>query len=305
VNGVPGISGPETISGRGESALFVDLQVHSTASDGALSPTRVVEAARDAKLYAIALTDHDTVDGVAEATAAGVEFGVRLIAGVELSSHFDDDELHLLGLHLSNQDAMRSALRGLQAGRVERAVRIVEVLNKHSIPVTMDAVLAEADKGAVGRPHVARAMVAGGWVRDFREAFDRWIGFGRPAYMAKERFDVADAIALVHQAGGLAVWAHPGESATPTRILRLADMGLDAVEVLHPSHPPSLSQRLFDNTEKAGLLPSGGSDWHGTHDGPRRLGGQLVPKIWLDWQDARVADRAAMLPAERPAAGTA
>jgi predicted metal-dependent phosphoesterase TrpH len=305
VNGVPGISGPETISGRGESALFVDLQVHSTASDGALSPTRVVEAARDAKLYAIALTDHDTVDGVAEATAAGAEFGVRLIAGVELSSHFDDDELHLLGLHLSNQDAMRSALRGLQAGRVERAVRIVEVLNKHSIPVTMDAVLAEADKGAVGRPHVARAMVAGGWVRDFREAFDRWIGFGRPAYMAKERFDVADAIALVHQAGGLAVWAHPGESATPTRILRLADMGLDAVEVLHPSHPPSLSQRLFDNTEKAGLLPSGGSDWHGTHDGPRRLGGQLVPKIWLDWQDARVADRAAMLPAERPAAGTA
>jgi predicted metal-dependent phosphoesterase TrpH len=279
--------------------------VHSTASDGALSPTRVVEAARDAKLYAIALTDHDTVDGVAEATAAGAEFGVRLIAGVELSSHFDDDELHLLGLHLSNQDAMRSALRGLQAGRVERAVRIVEVLNKHSIPVTMDAVLAEADKGAVGRPHVARAMVAGGWVRDFREAFDRWIGFGRPAYMAKERFDVADAIALVHQAGGLAVWAHPGESATPTRILRLADMGLDAVEVLHPSHPPSLSQRLFDNTEKAGLLPSGGSDWHGTHDGPRRLGGQLVPKIWLDWQDARVADRAAMLPAERPAAGTA
>jgi predicted metal-dependent phosphoesterase TrpH len=305
VNGEPGISGPETISGRGESALFVDLQVHSTASDGALSPTRVVEAARDAKLYAIALTDHDTVDGVAEATAAGAEFGVRLIAGVELSSHFDDDELHLLGLHLSNQDAMRSALRGLQAGRVERAVRIVEVLNKHSIPVTMDAVLAEADKGAVGRPHVARAMVAGGWVRDFREAFDRWIGFGRPAYMAKERFDVADAIALVHQAGGLAVWAHPGESASPTRILRLADMGLDAVEVLHPSHPPSLSQRLFDNTEKAGLLPSGGSDWHGTHDGPRRLGGQLVPKIWLDWQDARVADRAAMLPAERPAAGTA
>ena len=305
MNGVPGISGPETITGRGESALFVDLQVHSTASDGALSPTRVVEAARDAKLYAIALTDHDTVDGVAEATAAGVAFGVRLIAGVELSSHFDDDELHLLGLHLSNQDAMRSALRGLQAGRVERAVRIVEVLNKHSIPVTMDAVLAEADKGAVGRPHVARAMVAGGWVRDFREAFDRWIGFGRPAYMAKERFDVADAIALVHQAGGLAVWAHPGESATPTRMLRLADMGLDAVEVLHPSHPPSLSQRLFDNTEKAGLLPSGGSDWHGTHDGPRRLGGQLVPKIWLDWQDARVADRAAMPPAERPAAGTA
>ena len=293
MTGTPGTSGPETISGRGESAQFVDLQVHSTASDGALSPTKVVEAAREAKLYAIALTDHDTVDGVAEAIAAGVECGVRIIAGVELSAHFDEDELHLLGLHLANQDAMRAALLELQAGRVARAVRIVEVLNRHSIPVTMDAVLAEANAGAVGRPHVARAMIAGGWVRDFREAFDRWIGFGRPAYMAKERFDVADAIALVHDAGGLAVWAHPGDSATPTRIQRLADMGLDSVEVLHPSHPPSLSQRLYDNTEKAGLLPSGGSDWHGTHDGPRRIGGQLVPKIWLDWQEARVAVRAA------------
>lgn len=293
MTGTPGTSGPETISGRGESAQFVDLQVHSTASDGALSPTKVVEAAREAQLYAIALTDHDTVDGVAEAIAAGVECGVRIIAGVELSAHFDEDELHLLGLHLANQDAMRAALLELQAGRVARAVRIVEVLNRHSIPVTMDAVLAEANAGAVGRPHVARAMIAGGWVRDFREAFDRWIGFGRPAYMAKERFDVADAIALVHDAGGLAVWAHPGDSATPTRIQRLADMGLDSVEVLHPSHPPSLSQRLYDNTEKAGLLPSGGSDWHGTHDGPRRIGGQLVPKIWLDWQEARVAARAA------------
>lgn len=305
MTGTPGTSGPETISGRGDSAQFVDLQVHSTASDGALSPAKVVEAARDAKLYAIALTDHDTVDGLPEAIAAGAEFGVRIIAGVELSSHFDDDELHLLGLHLSNQDAMRSALLELQAGRVERAVKIVEVLNRHSIPVTMDSVLAEADKGAVGRPHIARAMVAGGWVRDFREAFDRWIGFGRPAYMAKDRFDVADAIALVHQAGGLAVWAHPGDSATPTRIQRLADLGLDSVEVLHPSHPPSLSQRLFDNTEKAGLLPSGGSDWHGTHDGPRRLGGQLVPKIWLDWQEARVAERAAERAAGHTAAGTA
>ncbi len=290
---ISGIAGPETIAGRGESAQFVDLQVHSTASDGALSPAKVVEAARDANLYAIALTDHDTVDGLPEAITAGVEFGVRIIAGVELSAHFDDDELHLLGLYLSNQEAMRSALIELQAGRVERAVKIVEVLNRHSIPVTMESVLAEADKGAVGRPHIARAMVAGGWVRDFRDAFDRWIGFGRPAYMAKDRFDVADAIALVHQAGGLAVWAHPGDSATHTRILRLADMGLDSVEVLHPSHPPSLAQRLFDNTVKAGLLPSGGSDWHGTHDGPRRLGGQLVPKIWLDWQETRTAERTA------------
>ena len=267
---------------------FVDLQVHTTASDGALSPTLVVEAAHAAQLYAIAITDHDTVDGLDEANDAGARLGVRIVPGVELSTHFDDDELHLLGLHLSKRDTMREALIELQQGRVTRAERIVATLNAAGIPVTMDAVLAEAAEGAVGRPHVARAMVAGGWVRDFREAFDKWLGWGRPAYAGKAKFDVADAIALVHRAGGLAVWAHPGESATPTRVQRLADVGLDGVEVLHPSHPPYLVQRLMDTVEKAGVLPSGGSDWHGTQEGPRRLGGQLVPKIWLDRQDAKV-----------------
>ena len=274
-------------------AAFVDLQVHTTASDGALAPAAVVEAAAAAQLYAIAITDHDTVDGLAEAAEAGARLGVRIVPGVELSSHFEDEELHLLGLHLANRDAMRDALADLQEQRVVRAQRIVETLNAHGIPVTMDAVLREAGDGAVGRPHIARAMLAGGWVREFREAFDKWIGWGRPAYMAKDRFDVADAIALVHKAGGLAVWAHPGELATPARIDRLAKLGLDAGEVLHPSHPPYLVQRLVDHTEKAGLLPSGGSDWHGTQEGPRKLGGQLVPKVWLDWQDERLAARAA------------
>jgi predicted metal-dependent phosphoesterase TrpH len=272
---------------------FVDLQVHSTASDGALAPAAVVQAAADAQLYAIALTDHDTVDGLDEAIDAGERLGVRIVPGVELSTHFDDDELHLLGLHLQSRDAMRDALADLRQQRIARAEKIVATLNAHSIPITLDAVLQEAGGGAVGRPHIARVMLAGGYVREFREAFDKWIGWGRPAYMAKDKWDVADAIALVHKAGGLAVWAHPGESATPTRIQRLADAGLDAVEVLHPSHPPYLVQRLFDHTEKAGLLPSGGSDWHGTQEGPRKLGGQLVPKVWLDWQDAKVSARAA------------
>ena len=271
---------------------FVDLQVHTTASDGALAPAKVVEAASAAQLFAIAITDHDTVDGLSEAIEAGNRLGVRIVPGVELSSHFEGEELHLLGLHLSNRDTMRSALAELRLGRIERAERIVASLNAQGIPVTMDAVLHEAADGAVGRPHVARALVNGGWVRDFREAFDRWLGWNRPAYMAKAPFEVADAITLVHRAGGLAVWAHPGEAATAARVEKLAKVGLDSVEVLHPSHAPYLSQRLIDIVERAGLLPSGGSDWHGTHEGPRRLGGQLVPKIWLDWQDARVAARA-------------
>ena len=283
---------PNTEAATATVGQFVDLQVHTTASDGALVPAKVVEAASAAQLFAIAITDHDTVDGLAEAIDAGVQFGVRIVPGVELSSHFEGEELHLLGLHLSHRETMRTALAELRVGRVERAERIVASLNAQGIPVTMEAVLQEAADGAVGRPHVARALVNGGWVRDFREAFDRWLGWNRPAYMAKAPFEVADAIALVHQAGGLAVWAHPGEAATAARVEKLARVGLDSVEVLHPSHPPYLSQRLVDIVEKAGLLPSGGSDWHGTHEGPRRLGGQLVPKIWLDWQDERVASRA-------------
>jgi hypothetical protein len=282
----PASEGSETLPGA--SPGFVDLQTHTTASDGALRPSLVVQAAKAADLVAIAITDHDTVDGLAEATDTGRTLGVRIVPGVELSTHFDGEELHLLGLHLSDLESMRVALRELRDGRIDRALRIVDTLNRSGVPVTMDSVLREAADGAVGRPHVARAMVAGGWVRDFREAFDKWLGFGRAAYMPKAQFDVADGIALVHRAGGLAVWAHPGDTATPARVQRLADVGLDGVEVLHPSHPPSLSQKLFETVEKLGLVPSGGSDWHGTLEGSRRLGGQLVPRVWLDWQDARV-----------------
>ncbi len=272
---------------------FVDLQVHTTASDGALPPAEVVRAAYAAELAAIAITDHDTVDGLDEAIQAGSHLGVRVVAGVELSTHFEDEELHLLGLHIANRDAIRSALQDLQAQRVVRAERIVALLNAHGMPITMEAVLREAGDGAVGRPHVARAMLAGGWVKEFREAFDKWIGFGRPAYMAKDRFDVADAIALVHRAGGLAVWAHPGEYATLGRIRKLMGLGLDSVEVLHPSHPPYLAQRLFDHVRTLELLPSGGSDWHGTTEGLRRLGGQLVPSAWLTLQDAQISRKLA------------
>lgn len=268
---------------------FVDLQVHTTASDGALPPTAVIEAAHAAGLHAIAITDHDTVDGVDEAIAAGARLGVRIVAGVELSAWFEGEELHLLGLHLAKPGEMRTALAELREARVMRAQRIVHTLNGLGVAVTMEAVLEQAGDGAVGRPHIARALVAGGWVKEFRDAFDVWLGFGRPAYAPKDRFDVADAIALVHRAGGIAVWAHPGEQATPARLGRLKALGLDGVEVLHPSHPPYLVERLVGHAETLGLLPSGGSDWHGNTDGHRRLGGMLVPKVWLDRQDAHIA----------------
>ena len=184
--------------------------MHSTASDGAVAPADVVAAAQRAGLSAIALTDHDTVDGVADAQHAGELLGVRVIAGVELSAVDDGDEIHVLGLHLSHPEHIASALDELKETRRERARTTVERLNALGIPVTIEAVFAAAGDGAVGRPHVAKALVAGGWARDFRDAFDRWLGTGKPACVEKRTVTFEEAARLIHEAGGISVYAHPG-----------------------------------------------------------------------------------------------
>jgi hypothetical protein len=265
--------------------------MHSTASDGAFGPAEVVEHARALGLRAIALTDHDTVNGLAAARATGDRVGVEVIAGIELSAIEHDAEIHLLGLHLARLDLMEARLSQLRAGRVARAERIVDVLNTLGVPVTMGAVLAQSGAGAVGRPHVARALMAGTWVRDIREAFDRYLGAGRPAFVAKEEFAVADAIALVHAAGGLAVLAHPGGLAGRDQIADAVDRGLDGVEVKHPSHDLGAMARLLALTDAFDLVPSGGSDWHGALTGSRVMGAMRVPEQWLDRQYSRLADR--------------
>lgn len=277
----------------GAAPVRVDLHVHSTASDGALAPEAVVRAARAAGLAAIALTDHDTCGGVVAAREAGLREGVAVVAGVELSATRDGRELHLLGLHLDRVDRIESALAGFRDDRVSRAEAIVRALNAKGIPVTMDAVRAEAAEGAVGRPHVARALVAGGWVGDVREAFDRWLGFGRPGYVAKPELDVKEAIRLVHEAGGVAVWAHPGGEARREAVEALAAAGLDGVESLHPSHTADDRQRIGALVAHFGLVTSGGSDWHGHGEGPRALGGMQVPIEIMERQRERAERRRA------------
>jgi predicted metal-dependent phosphoesterase TrpH len=272
---------------------FVDLHSHSTASDGALPPREVVAAARRAGLAALALTDHDTLAGVPEALAAGEELGVRIVAGTELSAHDDEREVHLLALHLRDPERVDVELARFREGREARAAAIVEKLNAHGLPLALDAVRAAAGGGAVGRPHVARALIAAGLVRDNREAFDRWLGAGRPAYVAKQRLPVRDAARFVHDAGGLLVFAHPGADGTRERIERFVRDGLDGIEVRHPSHSAEDVARLTALADHFGLVYCGGSDWHGAAEGPRTLGALQVPLAWLEQQDARVAARAA------------
>jgi len=269
----------------------VDLHAHSTASDGALAPEAVVEMAAHAGLAALALTDHDTLGGVVAAQEAGRRLGLRIVAGVELSLMDGQREVHMLGLHIAQVDVLEQELATVREARRVRAQRIVGRLQALGVPVTLDAVFAQSGDGAVGRPHVARALIAGGWARDLRDAFDRYLGAGRPANVEKRRIGSADGIRLIHECGGLAIVAHPGAEGSRENIAALAAQGLDGVEVLHPSHSAEDVARLTALTNFFGLVPSGGSDWHGASAGPRVLGGMNVPHEWLLRQDAFLAAR--------------
>ncbi|MDX2184166.1 MAG: PHP domain-containing protein [Gemmatimonadaceae bacterium] len=280
---------PDAVSPAGPC---VDLQVHSTASDGALPPAEVVRHAHRIGLVAMALTDHDTLAGLDEARAAAAPLGLRVIAGVELSTDWHGRELHILGLHVRETAWLEDRLRDIRDARRDRAALIVERLGALGIALTMDDVLRETHGASLGRPHIARAMIARGYVTDLRQAFDKYLGAGKPAFVEKEKLDAAAAIALLHEAGALAVWAHPGRLGTQDLVKPLAKAGLDGLEVLHPGHSPDDRARLFMLAERHALLLSGGSDWHGQFEGPRQLGNQQVPLAWLAAQDRRVAERA-------------
>lgn len=276
------------LSGGAVQAL-VDLHMHSTASDGSRAPGDVVREAHRVGLAAIALTDHDTLDGLAEAEQVGAELGVRIVRGIELSAVENDVETHILGLHLSDTREMEAQLIALREMRRSRAERIVRRLNELGVRIELSSVLDQAAGGAIGRPHVARAMIAEGWAVDFRDAFERYLGNGKAAYVAKDRLPVADAVSLIHRAGGIAVLAHPSHGGTRERVEAFVREGMDGVEVRHPSHSSEDVARLMALVEHFGLVPSGGSDWHGASDGPRTLGCMRVPMEWLERQDARVS----------------
>jgi predicted metal-dependent phosphoesterase TrpH len=268
---------------------YVDLHMHSTASDGSRAPADVVRAAKAARLAAIALTDHDSVAGLPEARDAGAELGVRVINGVELSAVEGQTETHLLGLHLRETASLERTLAELREMRARRARQIVERLNQLGVPLALEDVLAQAGSGVVGRPHVARAMIAEGWAVDSRDAFERYLGAGRPAFVAKEQLRMPDAIGMVQKAGGLAILAHPAGAGTRERLEALRALGLDGVEVKHPSHSPTDTSRLRALCDQLGLVLSGGSDWHGAADGARTIGMMQVPFEWLARQDDRLA----------------
>lgn len=236
-------------------------------------------------LGAIALTDHDTLDGLPAALVAGANAGIRVVAGCEFSVAAPWGEMHLLGYFLPvGWDPLERFLAECRADRERRGAEMVEKLQHLGLGVELEDVMAEAQGGAVGRPHVARALLRRQSVASVQDAFDRFIGWGRPGFVAK-RLPAFRAVAeLVHSCGGVVSAAHLKDRGTRVVLATLKSEGLDAVETRHPVHDPDVRARLTDHAQALGLLRSGGSDWHGDSPGMMpgaELGGQQVPAEWL------------------------
>ncbi|MDX1623768.1 MAG: PHP domain-containing protein [Gemmatimonadota bacterium] len=260
--------------------MSVDLHAHTTISDGALSPEELVRRAAERGLSAIAVTDHDAIDGVAPARAAAPP-GLEVMAGTELSCRIDGREAHILGYRIDPGDGpLRDALARFARDRDHRAREMVERLNELGVEVDFADVERASGEGTIARPHVARALIDRGHVDTYDEAFDRFLGRDRPAFVDKPRLDPSEACALIRGAGGIASLAHPGSFRRDDLIPALVEAGLEALEVRHTSHSAAQARHYERMARTMDLLPTGGSDFHGTPGHRARLGTPEVPESW-------------------------
>jgi len=258
---------------------YIDLHTHSNASDGSFPPQEVVRLAKERRLKALALTDHDTIDGLPEAMAAGQEFGIEVIPGVEISARHANGSMHILGYFLDYEsELLARRLAVLQKARKDRNPQIIAKLNDLGIPLTMAQVERISGGGQVGRPHIARALYEGGYVRSLQEAFDVYLGNNGRAYVSKFRFPPEEALAMIREAHGIPVLAHPFTLGLPTSetlrplLQELMALGLAGMECYYPEHS-SVQQALYLSLAgELGLLVTGGSDFHGDNKPEVTLG---------------------------------
>ena len=257
---------------------FADLHLHTNFSDGTFTPEELVLQGQKAGLACIAVTDHDTVEACARAAAACAAVNMEFIPGTELTAEQDDTELHVLGYFLdTNNKNLLAEIAKFQVVRQNRIHEMVARINEMGVPLQAESVFALASCKSPGRPHVARAMAKEGLVRNLDEAFERFLKKGRPAWVPKSKISALDAIELVHQAGGLAVMAHPGLNRTDNIIPGLVDAGLDGIECFHTKHSTAMSERYLEIADKYHLLVTGGSDCHGFSKGKPLIGTVRLP----------------------------
>ncbi|HET9939834.1 MAG TPA: PHP domain-containing protein [Candidatus Eisenbacteria bacterium] len=275
-------------------ASIVDLHMHSTASDGSLAPADVVALAQRNGVKIIALTDHDSVDGLPAALERAREAGIRIIPGIELSVSEQNMDVHLLAYGFDTTDArMLEAIARYRESRHERARKILTRLKGLGIRIPMEEIEEIARGGAIGRPHVAEALMTNGHVETFHEAFQRYLGHHAPAYVAKHTVSLEEAVEVVRDAGGVTVLAHPGTLNRDAWIPGLARRGLDGIEVWHSKHGPAEINRYREVARAHGLLMTGGSDFHGERTPDVSIGSVAVPEqVIADLDEALRARRA-------------
>ena len=281
---------------------FVDLHCHSTASDGTFSPTQVVDLAVGSGLSALALTDHDTIGGVAEAAAAAKKAGVDFLPGIEISAEYPHPgTMHILGYGIDPESStLKELTTTLIAGRDNRNPRIIAKLQELGVKITMEEVENQAGGNVVGRPHIAAILHRKGYVSSIKEAFNKYLAQGAPAYFDKERLTPKQALEMIRSCGGLPVLAHVIQLRTDNdgqldRVVKdMVDLGLAGIEVFHSDHNPDWIDKCQRLAAKYKLLKTGGSDFHGNNKAHIELGnarGQRVPREWFDALVAASASR--------------
>jgi predicted metal-dependent phosphoesterase TrpH len=250
--------------------LTLDLHLHSTVSDGRLSPTELVQLAHQHAVTTMALSDHDATDGVDTATSVGSSLGMRVIPAIELSTDVPGASIHVLGLFLDHHDPeFQKTLKQFRDARLERAQQMVDALTKLGFPISLERVFEIAGEGSVGRPHVAQALLEKGYIQTIDEAFDRFIGHGGPAYFEGFRLEPAEGIRLIHSVGGFAAWAHPNEldgKDWRTYLPAILEAGIDGMEVYYSKsgdYPPEVTAQMLEACAEHNLIPTVGSDFHG------------------------------------------
>ncbi len=262
---------------------MIDLHLHTTASDGRSTPAELVDAVAAADIRVMAVTDHDTVAAYEEVAALGAARGLTVLTGIEITAVEEGRDVHVLGYGFDAEyPELQVFLTSQMAARRERTYQIGARLAQLGVPIDVDAVMDGVPAGrSVGRPHIARALVAAGHVRSMAEAFDRWLAGGCPAFVPREGAPVRDVVAVVSRAGGLAALAHPGKAGIDARLRAFVEDGLPAIEVFHPDHSPSVRDRYRQFAEEHGLLMTGGSDYHGDPEQARMPGCSRVPDaVW-------------------------
>jgi len=272
--------------------MFADLHLHTNFSDGTYSPEELVEQARAQGLAAIGLTDHDTVEGCARADRASQSAGIEFIPGTELTAEQDGNELHILGYLIDTQNLkLLNEIARFQSVRQNRIREMVARLQALSVPLQAETVFSLANCRAPGRPHVARALVQAGHCATLDEAFERFLKKNRPAWVPKFKMSATNAIELIHQAGGIAVLAHPGLNRSDEVIPSMVEAGLDGIECFHTKHSASHSRHYLEIAARFNLVVTGGSDCHGLSKGKPLIGTVRLPYHYLETVKERAAER--------------